>query len=171
MKRNLKDTKFSVVSTNDYVESTCPWGNRVRCHEAGEARFGAAAAHGGGRARDRRVERHAVAQLSREEVEPHELGVAAPGLARDGDRRLAENYTAGGVNLSIPVYAGGRLQSERRAAEAKARFAQFASWVLDEAGLHPFAGTRALAVPDAVQFVLDTLHVTAPSPATRDSRH
>ena len=42
VKRNLKDTKFSVVSTNDYVESTCPWGNRVRCHEAGEARFGAA---------------------------------------------------------------------------------------------------------------------------------
>jgi uncharacterized protein (DUF1800 family) len=53
------------------------------------------------------------------------------------------------------------------AAEAKARFAQFASWVLDEAGLHPFAGTRALAVPDAVQFVLDTLHITSPSPATR----
>ena len=40
VKRNLKDTKFSVVSTNDYVESTCPWGNRVRCHEADEMRFG-----------------------------------------------------------------------------------------------------------------------------------
>ncbi|MBU2533741.1 MAG: hypothetical protein KKB37_13450 [Alphaproteobacteria bacterium] len=29
----LAETKFSVNEQNDYVEVTCPWGNRIRCYE------------------------------------------------------------------------------------------------------------------------------------------
>ncbi|MDB5579491.1 MAG: hypothetical protein JWR80_4667 [Bradyrhizobium sp.] len=36
----LKDTKFAFRENNDYVEATCPWGNRVRCYEPDAARFG-----------------------------------------------------------------------------------------------------------------------------------
>ena len=36
----LKDTKFSYREHNDYVEATCPWGNKVRCYEPDAARFG-----------------------------------------------------------------------------------------------------------------------------------
>ena len=36
----LKGTKFSFGEHNDYVEATCPWGNRVRCYEPDAARFG-----------------------------------------------------------------------------------------------------------------------------------
>jgi catechol-2,3-dioxygenase len=38
--RKLKDTAFSFKENNDYVEATCPWGNRVRCYEPDAARFG-----------------------------------------------------------------------------------------------------------------------------------
>src|SRR6516162_2174828 len=36
----LADTKFSFREHNDYVEATCPWGNRVRVYEPDAARFG-----------------------------------------------------------------------------------------------------------------------------------
>jgi hypothetical protein len=36
----LAGTAFSFSEHNDYVEATCPWGNRVRCHEPDAARFG-----------------------------------------------------------------------------------------------------------------------------------
>jgi hypothetical protein len=36
----LKDTAFAFSESNDYVEATCPWGNRVRCYEPDPARFG-----------------------------------------------------------------------------------------------------------------------------------
>lgn len=36
----LKGTAFSFSEHNDYVEATCPWGNRVRCYEPDAARFG-----------------------------------------------------------------------------------------------------------------------------------
>jgi len=36
----LEGTKFGFTETNDYVEVTCPWGNRIRCHEPDTARFG-----------------------------------------------------------------------------------------------------------------------------------
>jgi hypothetical protein len=36
----LADTAFSFKENNDYVEATCPWGNRVRCYEPDAARFG-----------------------------------------------------------------------------------------------------------------------------------
>jgi hypothetical protein len=36
----LQGTAFSFREHNDYVEATCPWGNRVRCHEPDAARFG-----------------------------------------------------------------------------------------------------------------------------------
>jgi hypothetical protein len=36
----LAGTKFTFCAHNDYVEATCPWGNRVRCHEPDAARFG-----------------------------------------------------------------------------------------------------------------------------------
>jgi hypothetical protein len=35
----LAGTKFAVAEHNDYVEVTCPWGNKIRCYEPGE-RFG-----------------------------------------------------------------------------------------------------------------------------------
>ena len=36
----LAGTKFAFKEHNDYVEATCPWGNRLRCHEPDAARFG-----------------------------------------------------------------------------------------------------------------------------------
>ena len=36
----LKGTAFAFSENNDYVEATCPWGNRVRCYEPDAARFG-----------------------------------------------------------------------------------------------------------------------------------
>src|SRR6476661_4893124 len=36
----LADTKFGFSEHNDYVEATCPWGNRVRCYEPDADRFG-----------------------------------------------------------------------------------------------------------------------------------
>ena len=39
VKKPLEGTHFSYSERNDYVEATCPWGNRVRCFEPGE-RFG-----------------------------------------------------------------------------------------------------------------------------------
>ena len=36
----LDGTAFAFKEHNDYVEATCPWGNRVRCYEPDAARFG-----------------------------------------------------------------------------------------------------------------------------------
>jgi predicted enzyme related to lactoylglutathione lyase len=36
----LQGTAFSFGENNDYVEATCPWGNRVHCYEPDAARFG-----------------------------------------------------------------------------------------------------------------------------------
>ena len=36
----LHGTAFAFSEHNDYVEATCPWGNRVRCYEPDAARFG-----------------------------------------------------------------------------------------------------------------------------------
>jgi hypothetical protein len=36
----LEGTKFSYRETNNAVEVTCPWGNRIRCHAPDPARFG-----------------------------------------------------------------------------------------------------------------------------------
>jgi catechol-2,3-dioxygenase len=38
--RKLEGTAFAFAEHNDFVEATCPWGNRVRCHEPDAARFG-----------------------------------------------------------------------------------------------------------------------------------
>jgi hypothetical protein len=38
--RKLEGTAFGFSEHNDYVEATCPWGNRVRCYEPDAARFG-----------------------------------------------------------------------------------------------------------------------------------
>jgi len=40
VKRPLEGTKFSFRETNDGVETTCPWGNRITVHEPDLARFG-----------------------------------------------------------------------------------------------------------------------------------
>jgi hypothetical protein len=40
VKSHLADTKFSFRETNDGVETTCPWGNRITVHEPDPARFG-----------------------------------------------------------------------------------------------------------------------------------
>ena len=39
VKKPLEGTRFAFTEHNDYVEATCPWGNRIRCYEPGE-RFG-----------------------------------------------------------------------------------------------------------------------------------
>jgi hypothetical protein len=36
----LKGTAFAFSEHNDYVEATCPWGNRMRCYEPDAVRFG-----------------------------------------------------------------------------------------------------------------------------------
>jgi hypothetical protein len=36
----LDGTAFAFGEHNDYVEATCPWGNRLRCYEPDAARFG-----------------------------------------------------------------------------------------------------------------------------------
>jgi catechol-2,3-dioxygenase len=36
----LDGTKFEFSEHNDYVEATCPWGNKVRCYEPDAERFG-----------------------------------------------------------------------------------------------------------------------------------
>jgi hypothetical protein len=36
----LDGTAFAFSEHNDYVEATCPWGNRLRCYEPDAARFG-----------------------------------------------------------------------------------------------------------------------------------
>jgi hypothetical protein len=38
--KKLDGTSFAFGEHNDYVEATCPWGNRVRCYEPDAARFG-----------------------------------------------------------------------------------------------------------------------------------
>src|SRR5437879_1191160 len=40
VRAKLAGTRFSFLENNDYVEATCPWGNRVRCYEPDPARFG-----------------------------------------------------------------------------------------------------------------------------------
>ncbi len=40
VQKDLAETKFSFRETNDGVETTCPWGNRIRCHAPDMARFG-----------------------------------------------------------------------------------------------------------------------------------
>jgi catechol 2,3-dioxygenase-like lactoylglutathione lyase family enzyme len=39
VQKHLGDTKFSFRETNDAVETTCPWGNRIRCHAPDAERF------------------------------------------------------------------------------------------------------------------------------------
>ena len=38
--KKLDGTAFAFSEHNDYVEATCPWGNRLRCYEPDAARFG-----------------------------------------------------------------------------------------------------------------------------------
>jgi hypothetical protein len=38
--KKLEGTRFAFSEHNDYVEAVCPWGNRLRCYEPDEARFG-----------------------------------------------------------------------------------------------------------------------------------
>ena len=38
--KKLEGTRFSFSEHNDYVEATCPWGNRLRCYEPDAERFG-----------------------------------------------------------------------------------------------------------------------------------
>jgi hypothetical protein len=40
VKKPLEGTRFSFRETNDGVETTCPWGNRITVHEPDPARFG-----------------------------------------------------------------------------------------------------------------------------------
>ncbi len=39
-KKYLEGTKFSYKQVGDVVETTCPWGNRIRVHEPDPVRFG-----------------------------------------------------------------------------------------------------------------------------------
>jgi hypothetical protein len=40
VKDRLAHTKFKFIEHEAYVEATCPWGNRIRCHAPDEQRFG-----------------------------------------------------------------------------------------------------------------------------------
>ena len=40
VRERLAETRFSFSERDDHVEATCPWGNRMRCHEPDPARFG-----------------------------------------------------------------------------------------------------------------------------------
>src|SRR5438128_10387079 len=40
VRQKLAGTRFAFTEHNDYVEATCPWGNRLRCHQPDAARFG-----------------------------------------------------------------------------------------------------------------------------------
>jgi hypothetical protein len=40
VRKRLDGTRFGFTEHNDYVEATCPWGNRIRVHEPDAARFG-----------------------------------------------------------------------------------------------------------------------------------
>ena len=40
VQKDLAETKFSFGETNDGVEATCPWGNRIRVHAPDAARWG-----------------------------------------------------------------------------------------------------------------------------------
>lgn len=40
LKAPLAGTRFSFTERNDRIETVCPWGNRIHCHEPDEARFG-----------------------------------------------------------------------------------------------------------------------------------
>jgi catechol 2,3-dioxygenase-like lactoylglutathione lyase family enzyme len=39
-RKELEGTRFGFEEAEDHVEATCPWGNRIRCHEPDAARFG-----------------------------------------------------------------------------------------------------------------------------------
>lgn len=39
VRAELKNTKFTYRSGNGYIDVTCPWGNKIRCHQA-NAKFG-----------------------------------------------------------------------------------------------------------------------------------
>jgi len=41
VRKELDGSKFGFAEGNDYVEATCPWGNRFRLHSPDESRFGA----------------------------------------------------------------------------------------------------------------------------------
>jgi hypothetical protein len=40
VRKKLDGTRFGFSEHNDYVEATCPWGNRFRCYEPDSKRFG-----------------------------------------------------------------------------------------------------------------------------------
>jgi len=40
IKKHLEGTRFSFRETNDGIETICPWGNRIVCHEPDAQRFG-----------------------------------------------------------------------------------------------------------------------------------
>lgn len=40
VRKELEGTRFGFVEAEDHVEATCPWGNRIRCHEPDARRFG-----------------------------------------------------------------------------------------------------------------------------------
>jgi len=40
VKKGLEGTRFGFRESNDGVETTCPWGNRIKCHAPDASRFG-----------------------------------------------------------------------------------------------------------------------------------
>jgi hypothetical protein len=40
VRKPLEGTQFNFRESNDAVEMTCPWGNRMRCHDPDERRYG-----------------------------------------------------------------------------------------------------------------------------------
>ena len=71
-----------------------------------------------------RDERDAAARLAlslRDARLPTISAVIAAGNAPTRDARLPDNYSAGGIQVSVPLFAGGLYQARQREAELRAR--------------------------------------------------
>jgi outer membrane protein len=83
---------------------------------------------------------HLYAKAQRGLANPSLSLVGVAGTAPFGDARVPQNYLAGGVNLSIPIFEGGRLRAQYEEAACRARQAA------DALGAAELAVTRDVRV-------------------------
>jgi len=90
--------------------------------------------------RDRALAADRAARAQRALSYPVLSAIGAAGTTPYGDSRTSENYAAGGVNLSIPIFQGGRLDAQYHEAQFRAHQAE------DELHGAEFAVTRDVRV-------------------------
>ena len=73
--------------------------------------------------RDERDAAQRLARSLRDARLPTISAVVAAGNAPSHDARLPENYSAGGIEVSVPLFAGGLYQARQREAELRAKAA------------------------------------------------